>query len=461
MRIIPYHFVRKTYLFLVLFLVVPVFFELYAQSSGPIMSRKEFFGLLDYSIPGLKLVKNAVDAGNYTIAMHELARYYRNRTNVPWYFDPHDYSSDRPSFNRQTADNAVRGRVSIIGIPHTFSNNNIDWFYSPIRNNKEWQWQLNRQEWWPQLARAYWRTRDEKYAKAFKKQLRKWISQCPRPTTRSTGSPTAWRTIEAGIRMSATWSESFNRFLHSPNFTDEDILYFLISITEQAQYLSKFPSSGNWIFHEMTGLYTMGCLFPEIAQARDWRKRAVQVTEDELEVQFLKDGAHYAYSPSYQMISIDYAYDIYRLAVLTKRKDELSANYLKLLQNGLDFLLKITTPTVTFPAFQDCGTLDPMDNFFKNKYMNFPEKPEFEWLATNHKSGKEPEYTSILNNYSGFTIMRSDWGKDANYLAFDGGDFGRGPHRHFDQMHMILFSHGKELLYDGGGGEYETSVWRN
>jgi len=461
MRIILFIYVRKARIFLGLFLFVLLSSNLHAQSSGPLMSRQEFFGMLDYSIPDLVRVKNAVNAKDYTLAMHELANYYRNRTSVPWYFDPHDYSSDRPSFNKKTADNAAIGRVRIIGIYHTFSNNNFDWFYNATRSNNEWQWQLNRQEWWLQLGRGYWRTRDEKYARAFSKQLRSWIKQCPRPDNNGQGSPSAWRTIETGIRMTSTWAESFNRFLHSKYFTDEDILYFLISTVEQAQHLSKYPSSGNWIFHEMTGLYTMGCLFPEISQAEDWRSRAVQVTEDELDIQFLEDGAHFAYSPSYQMISIDYAYEIYKLAVLTKRKSELSPNYLNILEKGLDFMLKTTTPSGTFPSFQDCGTPDPMNKFFKEKYENFPNKPEFEWIATDGKSGTIPGYTSVLNNYSGFGIMRNDWTKTSNYLAFDGGGFGRGAHRHFDQLHMILFSNGEELLYDGGGGEYERSVWRN
>jgi len=55
--------------------------------------------------------------------------------------------------------------------------------------------------------------------------------------------------------------------------------------------------------------------------------------------------------------------------------------------------------------------------------------------------------------------MRSGWDKDANYLCFDAGPLGYG-HVHQDKLNVVVWSYGREILFDGGGGNYENSQWR-
>ncbi|MDP6040417.1 MAG: heparinase II/III family protein, partial [Candidatus Latescibacteria bacterium] len=85
----------------------------------------------------------------------------------------------------------------------------------------------------------------------------------------------------------------------------------------------------------------------------------------------------------------------------------------------------------------------------------FPERKEFEWVATGGAQGEVPNYTSVLFPYAGYAVMRTGWDENATYVAFDGGMPGYG-HIHFDKLNLILWSHGRELLYDGGGGQYES-----
>ncbi|NCB63969.1 MAG: hypothetical protein EOM52_10250, partial [Clostridia bacterium] len=80
-------------------------------------------------------------------------------------------------------------------------------------------------------------------------------------------------------------------------------------------------------------------------------------------------------------------------------------------------------------------------------------------IATGGKEGTVPDFTSVLLPYAGFAVMRSDWGREANYLAFDGALLGYG-HYHQDKLSVILHAYGREMLYDGGGGNYESSKWR-
>ena len=100
-----------------------------------------------------------------------------------------------------------------------------------------------------------------------------------------------------------------------------------------------------------------------------------------------------------------------------------------------------------------------MERRMREVFPVFPDHKEFEWVATKGGAGEIPNYTSILFPYAGYAVMRTDWDQNATYIAFDGGMPGYG-HIHMDKLNLVLWSGGRELLYDGGGGQYETSKWR-
>jgi hypothetical protein len=51
--------------------------------------ERELFEALDLSTLSLVSVQNAMVRGDFSAAQHELAQHFRQRTNVPWKFDPH------------------------------------------------------------------------------------------------------------------------------------------------------------------------------------------------------------------------------------------------------------------------------------------------------------------------------------------------------------------------------------
>jgi hypothetical protein len=306
---------------------------------GPVMQKAELFSLFRDDVPELSAFHKAVAGDDLETAQILLSEYYRTRTSVSWTFDPHKV--DRSiSFSQRRADNAVQGRVSVIDIPHTFPDSTIDWQYNltferaDLANNQEWGVQLNRMSFWRDLGRAYWATGDEVYAQAFVKQLRDWIEQCPRPSSGGGRFAPAWRTIEAGIRLNSVWMECWHRFLHSPSLTDEDLVMFLMSIVEQAQHLRENPSSGNWLAHEMGGLYTTGGLFPELVEASGWRKFAIDKMHYALTDQFLPDGAQIELTPGYHRITCSYILVIYQRAQLFGRTDELPPGFIEGLEKA-------------------------------------------------------------------------------------------------------------------------------
>ena len=431
---------------------------------GPLLKPAEFFTLVDLDYPGLEAVKVAVNSGDIPGAIAAMATYYRARTSVPWTFDHHDKTTN-VSYNKTMAQDALTGTVSVVKIPYTFPNGEIDWFYnhtvaSPeLADSKEWQWQLNRMYFWPQMAKAYWATGDEEYAIAWVKQFRSWVAQCPKPTDAARGEGSAWRTIECGNRMSDHWAETWHRFLSSPNFTDTDIIYFVSSYIEQARHIREhFSTTGNWLANEMDGLYSAGGLFPEIKEAQEWRNLAAQTMGEQLDIQILPDGAQIEMTTGYHLATLNHTVSIYTMAQMFGRTAEMPLNYLSGLERGYSYAVHLMNPEWNLPRFNDTGGAS-VSSSLSNVYGLFPHRSDFAWVGTKGKEGSPPDRLSVGAPYAGTFAMRTGWETNSNYLAFDAGLPGFG-HIHLDKLNLVMWSHGREVLYDGGGGAYDASKWR-
>ena len=81
------------------------------------------------------------------------------------------------------------------------------------------------------------------------------------------------------------------------SFTDQDVCDYLKSCIEHSRYLSNYYTSGNWLTMEMSGLYTVGALYPELNDAAGWRVFSGQKLFCEETNQFYPDGVQKEMSP--------------------------------------------------------------------------------------------------------------------------------------------------------------------
>ena len=206
------------------------------------------------------------------------AAYFRSRPAKP--------EIDSGVFARDAArdlgevDRIVKGEIEVVGVTWAFPSNRVDWLFDASAKkgpyNAEWTWQLNRMSFWTALARAYTRTGDEKYARAFAQQFSDWLKQTggipPERGYKNRGSP--WRTIEEGIRLMGSWSVAFEAFRKSSAFTDDLLLAFVKSAHAQARHLIAHRTGGNWLLMEMTGAYFFALDFPEFEDSESIRRDA-------------------------------------------------------------------------------------------------------------------------------------------------------------------------------------------
>jgi len=415
---------------------------------------------LDLTRPDLRKVKEAAAAEDQEATIKELAAYLRERKRPVW-----DGLPPGPR-NTKVADAAVEGRVvgGLVAVEHQFPAGNINWLFNPTENNPdvafnpEWQWQLNRMNIWWDLCRAYVATKDETYARAFVSQMTDWVAECPVPRTVMNGSPSAWRTIEAGLRTTYSWPDAWFTFLDSPSFTDAALVTMLGSFLDHARYLRANPTIGNWLAMEMAGLYSTGALFPEFKESSAWRDFSARTMAAEADKQFLPDGGQVELTPGYHNATIDNVLRIADVAFRTGRQAELPPGYISSMAKAYDFSLTLMTPDRNVPRFNDSWPV-PAQRIYTQAVKFFPERQDFQWALDPSGAGKPPAFTSRFLDWSGFAVMRSGWSPTANYLVFDVGPLGFA-HVHQDKLNIVLWAHGRELLLDSGGASYERSKWR-
>jgi hypothetical protein len=240
--------------------------------------------------------------------------------------------------------------------------------------------------------------------------------------------------------------------------TDTDLILFAGAILDHGRYLRAFNTRLNWFTMEMSGLYAAGALFPEFKEATDWRSFAANHLAEEARQQILPDGAQAELSTSYQNVALGNILKVAEIARWTGRTGELPAGYSAPLEKGYEWQLNLMAPDRTTPRINDAGINNLPAIFAHSAVENFPKRADFKWVASGGAEGKGPDYTSIYLNRSGLAVMRSGWDRNANYLMYRLGPLGMG-HMHQDKLNLIVYTYGREMIFDSGGGSYEHSKW--
>ena len=440
-----------------------IIFTLFVCSfaKGQTLTDAQFFEALNLDYPGLAQVKNCVKRGNYKEAKKAFVQHIKNRTTPKWFVDWKDYTS-------QVGKYPVRSYV----IPYSdrFANNEllahgtwyqygktIDWTEDHSYDHyDEWVWQLNGHHCWVYMSEAYWATGNEKYAKAFVRQINGWIDQCKIPTSYQ-GRGSVWRTLDTGLRMRDNWPNILYRFLPSPAFDDETVVKMIKSIYQHAIHLRNNNTANNWLAVEMNGLYVVGGLFPEFKEAEEWRTFAVQKLYEQEQELFYPDGAEIELTPNYHELSASSIVAVYKFAQLNGY--ELPSEFVSRLERIYEVFVKLRMPDGRMPAINDSDWIHTIASL-KTASSLFPNRYDFRYFITDGKEGKKPEYTSVWMPWAGWYVMRSGWGTDDFYSFFEVGPYGSA-HQHEDKLSFILYAYGKRLITEAGYYAYDTSKWRN
>ena len=416
--------------------------------------QKHFFErMIDLDYPGLEAAKKAWKEHKTLLAAHEAAEYFRRKVHPAWPSSaPQKIADQDPA-----ADKVLRHEFSH-GDSTIHMGDRIDYTNNPT-NNSEWIWGLNRMGHWVTLLHGYRQTAHEAYAREYNLQVIDWVVRNPAPPYTLTRVPN-WRNLEAGVRMSGTWPQTFFGFLRSASFQTQAIQLMLASMWSHGEYIRQFPSGlrfvNNWAIIDSNGLAVLGMSFPEFRQASAWASNGLQRLSDQLQKQVYPDGMQHELATGYHMACMHSFYQT--LAVATKTAFAVPENFKANLEKMFEYIMYVSTPGRQVPPTNDSERSDV--RHWMSIGVDLFNRQDMRFIASNGREGEAPLQTSLLFPWGGQAVMRSGWDEQAMYLFFDGGPTGVS-HQHEDKLHVDISAFGRDFLTDGGKGLYIPDKWRD
>jgi hypothetical protein len=406
-----------------------------------------------------------------------------------------------PHWMTRTLDEAnalVEHRIDLLAFQDLYLGPAINWHRDPVSG---FQWprhywadydlvddppadakvihELNRHQHLPRLAKAFFLTGDETYAREAVGQLQSWIEQNPK------WEGVNWHSsLEIAIRC-ISWLWTLFLLLASQSLSDEALRQICRSLFAQLDHVYRYPSTysspNTHLIGEATALFIAGTVFLELPQAANWREFGLRTLIDEMERQVPNDGVHGELSSYYHC----YAADFYVHAVTLARRNRivLPDALWQRLSGMFDFVMHITRPDGTIPLLgdDDGGRASALAS--KN-YISYRDglccasilfgRPDFKyqsrefceeslWLLGTEAAllfdGLDAQHPVELQHAfgeSGYFVQRSGWRESDSLLTFDCGGlgFGSGGHSHADALSLTLFSGGQDFIVDPGTGVY-------
>jgi len=419
----------------------------------PITTTDQLLAAFDLNRPELSRVASSARAGRTNDAVKALLIHYARRQRPL----PLPISTGAP---RGRADEIAAGRIPhLSGFPPFTVKTPHDWDADPF-NDYETTINLSRHGWVSDLVSAYGVSGERKYVGACVDFLRDWIERSTESrylqghAFSSTGRQHLWMprsfNLNSAERLNVPWPHAFFTLRDDPAWPDDLRLAMLRQIHNQAEYVLATLEAGDDRFVIANrALVTTSILFPEFTRSRIWRETGWRNLTQAARSQFAPDGAHVHLSPHYQWVtlrSLAWPLLLQRQATLP-----VDGTYIRELERGLDYLLGTSNPQRGVPVLKWSSRTD-LRPLFAAVGELFPQRRDFEFLATDGRAGAPPRYLSREHRYSGHVAFRSGWDASAVYLLFDVGPMGRLPHE--DKLSYQINAFGAHLVIDPGRHSY-------
>jgi len=403
------------------------------------------------------------------------------------------------------AEEIYKDRLCLLGknmmIPkgdnwHVDPVNSVGWpkiFYKLVTRNSgvetcdiKYIWELSRHQYLILLAKAYWFTGDQKYAKKVFSIIEDWISANPFCIGVNWTS-----SLELAVRV-ISWIWACFLCKDSIHWTTEFNKQLIRSVFDHAIYLEKhlsyYSSPYNHLIGEAAGLQMIGSFFKVFKKAETWESLGWNILSEQVDKQFHEDGMSIEQASFYHHFTLGF----YLQATLLRKINtkSVSEHVLSRLGKALEFSMVMTKPNGSTPMIGDIdnarsiyfggkhswdfrgflaiGAILFNRGDFKYICETIPE--EIFWLFSDKDFEKfikmkavPPVEKSRPFYMSGYFISRNSWEKDTHFLYFDCGEISDGlrtlevpsaAHGHADGLSFEIFAFGKSFISDSGFHTY-------
>ena len=373
------------------------------------------------------------------------------------------------------ADMALDGQYGTVGFFARFSKDwkdtNGDTHTWALQNEpRQLRWSrcnghLNRHFHWVSLAKAWEANGDGRYAKLFSDEVFDWVSREPffwerTPTIGGLnlmdGTTFRWgymNTSNIGRRLELTWWPAYETFRKAPEFSDESHFAMLLGMIRQAELItnpSSFAVHDDGAAHTTIGLLKTAMMLPEFKASARWKAIAEVRWDEMLARQFHPDGSHVSLSTGYNWATILALENFIRL--IEQFGGDVPEKYLRMLAKAAEHPMLLTRPNQGQIDLND-GGWSTIEDRYQSLLKWFPDRPDFQWMASKGAKGSPPEQDSIYFPNAGHYAMRTGWGLEEKYLFFGAGPWGAS-HGKQDALNVYAQLGDHLLIRNAGRGSY-------
>lgn len=354
--------------------------------------------------------------------------------------------------------------------------------------------------WWDVLAKQFYATGNEDYARTAMLYLHDFIKSTYNIERGEQGTPGRWSgaqnnaknggllfggysvTLDASSRASAI-AKNFQYLYDSEYLTPELFTTFLkyfksmgdrLAETDNVGIWGSSENGGNWGTAQINGHFAILANFPEIAPAdNSWidklnehLNRATYNMLHKIEIgqpydeEYITDGSSHELSHSYTSYGIGTQLGLKTMAEEAHINYQIPDNIAKRILLMTKYMMNMAGPGGTDPQYGDAGsyTRDYISERFEF-VGDWLDDPELQWMASGGaidgrgSKGKKPDYTSYYYPIGKTLAMRTGFAKDDMYLHTT-ADAADGTHSHWDDGGIIVSAYGNYLLSDQGYNGY-------
>ena len=452
--------------------------------------NSRLFDVVDLETAGMQAVRSLYQDGYVYEAAEALLDYYRGRTSV---VNPYvDLSvTSYASSAKNIADQALKENgyrfyvanykesTSADGkdVYYSFMDNDggIDWEYLPV-TEAQFKIQKHRHQWMEYQAKVYWGTKDEKYVQSFMEVYSDWLETYPCPVAGQNSYKIAgshpyydmWTDLQATSRTTAQIN-ILEYIKSSSSITPAFLSDMLVAFHDCVECMlanKYYEPASNHRLYEVNAIYHAAAMMPEFVRSDAWLSDALTDLQQQIQIQFAMDGVQNEMDPSYHISVVNSFYEIYHLASVNGREDELPSGLIDKLKGAAMFVRDIMYPDYSMEDFNDTRSVSWTKSVLKRnlaKYAEmFPDETTFSWMATEGTEGAAP--TSLMSSYqsSGWHMFRSGW-KSSDMMLILKNNYNAKPWWHCqpDNGTVSLYCNGRRFLPDAGVYTYGGSASDN
>lgn len=446
------------------------------EAGDPATVNSQIFDLINLDYPGLEQVKRFYEDDDVYNAALQLLYYYRQRNIINpavSMLAPSATSAAVTIADDATKEGGYRFVVSDFkdaeGKSYSFSGEGgkLAWdIPEDMKEESQFNSQIHRHQWMLHQARVYKATGDSKYVKAWIEIYFDWLRNFPCGEGKTYDLP--WWALQPASRAYDQMS-IFEYYVDAPEFTPEVLTNFLVAFHTHIKNITlnwyETPASNIRLSQEKT-VFTAGILMPEFKDAPSWYEAGKTAVVAQLDNQFHEDGVHSEFDLGYHIGAVSNFYDIYKVAQMNGKSQDLPADFTASLRNAANFVKDIMYPDYSMEIINDTHAdswnVSTLTKNFKKYAEMFPDDKGFEWLAFQGAAGQKPMTTFASYPVSGYYIMRNGWEQNSVMLIHkNSNDPDNWLHNHSDNGHISLYVNGRHFLPDAGFFTYNEGGDRN